>query len=261
MKILTLAVFPVCLLAQKGAPPPTNLEEAGKALFRSNCAFCHGLDGRGGRGPNLVSAPRVHGDTDDAVKAIIRKSVPGSTMPAFPDLDPEELNALAAFVHHLAAGASGTETATGDPAAGRALYAANGCSNCHRIGRTGSVFAPELTRIGAARSLAYLKQSITDPSSDIPPEYVGVTVVTREGKSITGVRINEDTFTVQIRDRSQEFRNFSKDELRSVAVMKHSLMPPYRFSEKDLDNLLAYLTSLKGEGPAAGRTRQAEGIR
>ncbi len=29
----------------------------GKAIFRSNCAFCHVLNGRGGRGPNLVSKP------------------------------------------------------------------------------------------------------------------------------------------------------------------------------------------------------------
>ena len=80
----------------------------------------------------------------------------------------------------------------------------------------GSVYGPELTRIGAGRSAEYIRESIVNPSADIPEEYEGVTVVTRDGKRITGVRINEDTFTVQLRDPSQNFRMFQKDEVREV---------------------------------------------
>ncbi|MEO7144235.1 MAG: c-type cytochrome [Bryobacteraceae bacterium] len=261
MKTLTLVLFPVWLAAQSGAPPAANPLDEGRALFRSNCAFCHGLDGRGGRGPNLVSAPRTHGSSDGAVKNVIRKGVPGSTMPAFSTLEPAELNALVAFVHHLAAGAGSTVQVPGDAAKGRLVYESNGCANCHRIGRKGSAFGPELTRIGASRSLDYLTQSIAKPSADIPEEYGGVAVVTKAGQRITGVRINEDTFTIQIRDPSQEFRNFDKSELQSVTEMKQSLMPPYRLAPQDLENLLAYLTSLKSASPMGGQVKEAEGIR
>lgn len=181
-------------------------------------------------------------------------------MPAFSSLEADDLNALVVFVHDLHAGASGTERPTGDPSAGRKVYEASGCSGCHRIGRAGNVFGPDLTRVGASRSLAYLKQSLVDPSADIPDEFIGISVVTKTGKHITGVRINEDTFTVQIRDQSQEFRNFEKSDLESETVMKRSLMPPYRLPDRDLENLIAYLASLKG-GPASGEVKQREGIR
>lgn len=256
-----LLSFAALVAAQTGAPPSPDPLEQGRALFRSNCAFCHGLDGRGGRGPNLVSAPRTHGESDEAVKTVIRRGVPGSTMPAFPTLEPDDLNALVLFVHHLHAGASGTERPTGDAAAGQKIYEANGCENCHRIGRQGHVFGPDLTRAGASRSLAYLKQSIVNPSADIPDEYAGVTVVTKAGKRISGVRINEDTFTIQIRGHSQEFSNFEKSDLQSETLMKQSLMPPYRLPDRDLENLIAFLASLKGETPASGEVKQREGIR
>jgi len=261
VKILTFILFPVCLAAQSGLSASIGPLEQGKALFRSNCAFCHGLDGRGGRGPNLVSAPRTHGESDEAVKNVIRKGVPGSTMPAFSTLEPDELDALVLFVHVLHTGASGTETAAGDPADGRKVYESSGCPSCHRIGLKGSAFGPDLTRIGASRSLEYLKQSITDPSADIPPEYAGVAVVTKNGQRIAGVRINEDTFTIQIRDQSQQFRNFEKSELQSETEMKQSLMPPYKLPQQKLENLLAYLASLKGEAPVTGPVKQTEGIR
>ena len=43
----------------------------GKATFRSNCAFCHGLTGGGGRGPALISRQFLHGSTDDDIKNVI----------------------------------------------------------------------------------------------------------------------------------------------------------------------------------------------
>ena len=126
----------------------------------------------------------------------------------------------------------------------------------------GSVYGPELTRIGAGRPAEYLRESIVNPSADIPEEYAGVTVVTRDGKRITGVRINEDTFTVQLRDASQDFRIFQKDEIQQVIQETKSLMPPYSsLRQDDLQNLLAYLDSLRGDLNAGAGVKKAEGIR
>jgi putative heme-binding domain-containing protein len=101
-----------------------------------------------------------------------------------------------------------------------------------------------------------------NPSADIPEEYAGVTVVTRDGKRITGVRINEDTFTVQLRDASQDFRMFQKDEIQQVIEETKSLMPPYSsLRQEDLQNLLAYLDSLRGDLNAGAGVKKAEGIR
>ena len=87
-------------------------------------------------------------------------------------------------------------------------------------------------------------------------------MVTREGKRITGIRVNEDTFSVQLREPSQKFRMFQKSDVREVIHEKKSLMPPYgSVGQDDLQNLLAYLDSLRGEVKTGADVRQAEGIK
>ena len=234
--------------------------EKGLALYRSNCAFCHGIDGKGGRGPDLVSRQLVHGDSDAELKNVIRKGVPGSTMPAF-QFEEEELTRVIGFIRHLRGNSSPAAVTLGDAGRGRALYLKNGCANCHRVGLEGSVYGPELTRIGVARSVDYLRESIVHPAADISPTYEGVTVVTKKGSKVSGIRVNEDTFSIQMRDFSQKFRMFNKDELQEVIYEKNSMMPAYpKLSKQELDDLLAYLVSLQGASKGSN-VKQAEGIR
>lgn len=236
--------------------------DQGRALFRSNCAFCHGGDARGGRGPNLVSAPLTHGESDEALKTVIREGVPGTSMPAFSEFTAEEVAEIVAYVKSLSAGVNRQVPVEGDPTRGRRVYLENGCAGCHRIGGEGSVYGPDLSRIGAARSIQYIRESIVNPSADIPQEYQGVTVVTRDGRNVTGVRINEDTFSVQLRDASQQFRMFQKDSVREVKDVDKSLMPGYTsLSDSDLQNLLAYLNTLRGNAEKNDRVNKAPGIR
>ena len=82
--------------------------EEGKAVFRSNCAFCHGLTGRGGRGPNLVSG-RL--GSDDEVKRIVKAGVPGTTMPSFEAMEADELDALVKYLRFLAGSGAGSHAA------------------------------------------------------------------------------------------------------------------------------------------------------
>jgi len=183
-------------------------------------------------------------------------------MPAFDSLDKDELDHLVAFLLQLSTSGVKGAPVPGDPGRGRDVYQRNGCANCHRIGDTGSDFGPELTRIGAGRSSAYIRDSLLKPSDDIPEEYQGVTVVTGDGKRVTGVRVNEDTFTVQLRDMGQEFRMFRKDAAREVIHETRSLMPAYTaLPAGDLTDLLAYLDSLRGDIHTGADVKKAEGIR
>jgi cytochrome c oxidase cbb3-type subunit III len=240
------------------APAQTSAIEQGRGIYRSNCAFCHGISGLGGRGPDLVSGQKK---PDDELKSIITKGVPGTTMPAFSSMEGDELERLVEFLNHLRAAGLGAKQATGDPANGRRMYVRHACSGCHQIGSEGSTYGPDLTRIGGARSVKYLKESIVEPSADIPPDYRGVAVVTKDGKKVTGVRVNEDSFTVQLRLPSQEFRSFVKDEVKEVIHVTESLMPGYKGMPKTvLDDLVAYLTTLKGQAQGA-EVKKVEGIR
>lgn len=248
MKILFFFV-PLVVCAQSDAGLPL-----GRALFRSNCAFCHGLTAEGGRGPNLVSAPLHHGDTDADLKNVIQNGVPGSTMPAFTEMPADDIDNLVLFLRSLSRGIVKRASVPGDPQQGRASYTKNGCPACHRVGNEGSVYGPDLTRIGAARSVEYLRESLVKPSADIPPDYEGVTVVTKDGRRIEGVRLNEDTFTVQLRTPAQKVVSFLKDDLKQVGYNAKSPMPSYdRLSKTDLDSVVAYLTTLQGSGNGAAK--------
>ena len=260
MKITCIAVL---VLYSSTVWSQTEVDLAdGKATFRSNCAFCHGLTGGGGRGPALNLGRFLHGSSDDDIKTVIQNGVPGTTMPSF-DFEKDELAHLVAYVRSWSGSSSqrGAPVA-GDPIQGRQVYERNGCAGCHRISTEGSVFGPELTRIGAGRSAEYIRESIKDPSADIPEDYSGVTVVTQDGRRVSGVRINEDTFSVQLRDASQNFRMFQKDEVQQVIEETKSLMPAYNsLSVEDFQNLLAYLDTLRGDLSAGAGVKKEKGIR
>lgn len=227
-------------------------------MFRSNCGFCHGLTGKGGRGPSLIGIQK----SDDEIKKIVREGVPGSTMPAFSDFEASELDNLVHFVRQLSSGGASLQASSGDPAKGRTIYDRNGCAGCHQIAGKGSSFGPDLTRVGGARSFEYLRESVVNPSADVPESYRGVTVITRDGKRISGIRVNEDTFTVQLRLPNEQFRSYIKDEQREVREDAKSLMPAYKnMPAADLSDLLAYLLSLRGDTAKNATTKKAEGIR
>jgi cytochrome c oxidase cbb3-type subunit III len=220
----------------------------GQAQFDRACAGCHGPGGTGGRGPSLRKQ-LTHGNTASDLRAVIRNGIPGTGMPKF-HFDSEELEPLVAYVQSLSRGGFEADTHGGDPAEGRRIYDKLGCANCHKIGTDGSALGPNLTRIGSARSYGYLRSSLLNPSADVPEEYQAVTVVTQEGRSITGIRMNEDSFTVQLRLPDQSFLSFDKQTLKEEVPQVKSLMQPYALQEHELVDLLAYLTSLSGNGAA-----------
>jgi putative heme-binding domain-containing protein len=222
---------------------------AGKRLFENQCALCHGVGGSGGRGPALT-APKLRRASDSAeLLDLIAGGVERNGMPAFWFLGEKPIMQVAAYVRSLAAPAS--ETASrGNAEHGAAVYRAQGCAACHIATGEGSAFGPELSDVGARRSVAYLRESLLDPEASVPSGFVMVEATLRDGTPVAGVRLNEDTFTIQIRDVSGRFYSFRKQELSNVhKEFSKSPMPSYRgkLSDGDLDDLVAWLASLKGK--------------
>ena len=115
-----------------------------------------------------------------------------------------------------------------------------------------SAFAPK----ARARRIAIVPQALVglpevtvrDPFTGTIVGYQTLRVVTKDGRRITGVRRNEDTFSIQLLDQREEIHMFLKKELREVIYEKRSLMPEYTeqiLSDKELQNLLAYLDGLR----------------
>jgi quinoprotein glucose dehydrogenase len=137
----------------------------------------------------------------------------------------------------------------GDPANGKLLFEGKGaCLTCHRVGGTGSRLGPDLTEIGAVRTPAELQQSLVDPAAEILPENRFFKVVTRDGTTVTGRLLNQDTYTVQLMDQKENLRSFDKSRLREYSFVKGSPMPAYagKFSPQELADVIAYLGTLKG---------------
>jgi putative heme-binding domain-containing protein len=169
---------------------------------------------------------------------------------------------VAKFVKSL--GSLPQEQVPGDAGRGARLYATKGgCAVCHMVRGQGGVFGPDLTDVGRRRSAAYLRRSLTDPSADVPKSYSAwrqdvslpenflyVRAVTRDGQEFAGVRVNEDTFSIQIRPAVGAVQSFFKADLAELHKdFGVSPMPTYSvtMTTNELDDLVAFLVSLRAE--------------
>ncbi len=251
--------LPACLRAALAAallispafaqPPPGSGDTraaAGKEIFQQHCALCHGLNGGGGRGPDLRRATRERGATDDALRSLIQLGIP----PDMPDgwyLSPDDVANLAAFVRSL--GRVPKENLPGDPARGEQLYRRGGCSGCHILDGQGSGFGPELTGIGIKRGSARLRETLLHPAAALPNGFLMVEAVTSSGQTLRGIRLNEDSFTIQIKDAQNKIHSLRKSDLRALNKLRNQTpMPSFAavFSPAELDDLVAFLASRQG---------------
>jgi cytochrome c oxidase cbb3-type subunit III len=238
----------------------------GEFEFRANCAFCHGLGGRGGgRGPDLTRARKKHGNSDADLFRTINEGVPGTAMP--PNgatqqgvgMTEEEIWQVISYIRSVQVNSSAQPT--GNAARGKELFnGSTACASCHMIEGKGGRLGPDLTATSTARSVEYIVDSVRNPSrrlaqgiteamKEFSQEYETVNVVDGRGQKFQGVVLNEDNFTLQMIDTREQLHLFEKDKLRSVDKSRESLMPKYdekMLPEKDLQDIVAYLLSVGG---------------
>lgn len=217
---------------------------SGMALYRIRCADCHGLDAGGYRGPDL-NAVLAGGATDERLFRTIQKGVPGTEMP--PSTEPDDDNLMIiAYLRKLGAAAP-SEAPSGNVDNGARLFTAQ-CASCHRVAGRGGRIGPDLTRIGNARSRAAMIREIRNPSEWIPPAFETVTVVTKDGQRVRGIK-NEDLFSIQVMDTRERIQGYLKSNLQELVYEKGSLMPAFptgRLNDSDLNDLVGYLSTLRG---------------
>jgi cytochrome c oxidase cbb3-type subunit 3 len=217
----------------------------GKSLFVAHCAPCHGQTGAGGRGPSLAKPKFKH---DDLFK-VIQFGIPDTEMPGAWQLTDREVSQVETYVRSL--GRIEVAALPGNAQRGKALYAGKGgCPACHIVDGEGIGYGPELSEAGARRSPAYLRDSLLDPVASFPDNFAMVRAILRDGAEIRGIRVNEDSFTIQIRDSRNRFHSLRKADLATLEKnTTTSPMPSYRatFSASEMDDLVAFLASLRGE--------------
>jgi putative heme-binding domain-containing protein len=264
--VVLACLLTVPVAAQAPTPPqplasPSAADlERGHALFDAQCARCHGVGGTGGMGPPLNRAKLRRAPRDEDLISVLVEGVPGTAMGGAWQLSERESAQIAAFVRSLARVPA--EELPGDPVRGRAIYEGKGaCATCHIVRGAGRGQGPELTDVGAGRGSSYLRESLVDPGAHLPERlvpyepnsyagYLVVRAVTRGGADVVGTRVNEDSFTIQVRDGAGRLHSLRKAELRSLEKKQGvSLMPSYRdtLTAAEVEDLVAYLMTLRGE--------------
>jgi putative heme-binding domain-containing protein len=191
--------------------------------------------------PKLEKAP-----DDQALRSLITDG--SGDMPGAWQLHPDEVAAVAAYVRSL--GTLPPETVPGDAARGARVYSTRGCAACHMVAGNGEGFGPELTAVGSRRSAAFLRQTILRPEQSLPDGFQYISAVPASGAAVRGIRINEDSFTIQLRDAGGRYYSFRKAELKDlVRLSGQTPMPSLQgqIGQPELDDLVAYLASLKGK--------------
>jgi putative heme-binding domain-containing protein len=236
----------VCILCT-GAAAAQSDPAGGRKIFESQCALCHGQSGGGGRGPSLHRPTLDRAPDDKALRKVISEGLEPE-MPGAWQLNEHEVTAVAAYVRSL--GAAPQEKLSGDPVRGAHVFETRGCASCHMVAGKGSGFGPELTQIGARRNGAYLRQTILKPTDSLPEGFAYFAAIDATGRSVRGIRVNEDTFTIQLKDAAGRFHSFRKSELKDLQRLQHETpMPAYQdqIAGAELDDLVAYLAALRGK--------------
>ena len=219
--------------------------EAGSRYYGNYCAGCHGADGTTMQGANLSRGTFRRATTDDELQRIIINGIPGTAMPpaAFKT---EQAAQIVAFLRAFPA-ARASSNVSGDVAKGKQIFEAKGnCLDCHRVNGRGSRLGPDLSDIGELRRPADIEQSLVDPVAVILPQNRIVTVATRDGKSLRGRLMNQDTQSIQILSDEMPI-SIARDRIRTV-VEDRSSMPSFKekLAPQEMADLVAYLASLKG---------------
>jgi len=265
-RMTAVTALPACLfvLTTSLLTVPASAEDAGnlyntsfdirtgQRYFERQCSRCHGFDAKGN---DETGAPDLTGrlnraSSDVGIFNIIREGVPGTAMlPVDGDVPDATVWQLVAYIGSLRYDPSTVELA-GNADAGRRLFSGKGaCADCHMVNGRGSRRGPDLSRIGENQRPEDLLTALVNPDAEVAPRWWTLRVTGPDGTIREGFRMNEDSFSLRIMDADDNLWSFPKRQIQSYERSEDSTMPSYdqRLTETELDDLVAYLFSLRRE--------------
>lgn len=232
----------------------------GEKIFRKkkSCFACHQLEDEGGIvGPDLSRAGFSYPpEWIFTWTGNPQRLKPNTRMPNL-GLNNEECRALTAFLSSLRGdgikeGWIDYLNVPGDHGKGEKLFfdaegKAN-CGKCHTVNGRGGKVGPPLSFVGTSRTQAFLLESILKPKAVITSGYSSILILTKKGRFITGVKLNEDDSSIDLVNKEGNRLHISKGEIKKYKTQKISIMPGNFkdiLTRDEVSNLLAYLATLK----------------
>jgi putative heme-binding domain-containing protein len=117
------------------------------------------------------------------------------------------------------------------------------CSNCHRHNGRGNVVGPDLSGLGNRQDRKWLLQSILEPSRQMAPEYQPRTIILKDGRTFTGIRLRSSTKEA-MRDTNGQNRTFDREDIESMVESTVSFMPTgvvNSLTDRELRDLISFL--------------------
>ena len=118
------------------------------------------------------------------------------------------------------------------------------CSKCHTLFGEGSTIAPDLTGSGR-KNLDYVLSNLIDPSAIIDPAYRLTTVLTIDGRLLSGFMIQQDDKFVILRTTEAQVR-LELNDIDELKTSNTSMMPEgmlRHYSDNEVRDLILYLAS------------------
>jgi putative membrane-bound dehydrogenase-like protein len=134
-------------------------------------------------------------------------------------------------------------TLTGDVERGRAAVTV--CLTCHKIGKQGVDFGPDLTQFGKQQPRQVVVESILQPSKEISHGFEGTRIVTKDGITIDGIVLTTGDPTV-VKCIGGQHQEIDEDKIQSITKMDKSLMFPPEvlgLTAQTVADIVAYLKS------------------
>ncbi len=132
---------------------------------------------------------------------------------------------------------------SGDPLAGGVVFK-RVCGQCHRIYGVGQDVGPEITRNGRG-SFGHLLSNVFDPSLVIGASYQARTVITADGRVLTGLLAEDNEQRIVLKTQGGKQEIVPRDDVDEIAISKLSLMPEgleKQLTAQQLADLFAYLS-------------------
>ena len=136
--------------------------------------------------------------------------------------------------------------ATGDIAQGKALFIKN-CAVCHKHSGEGKEVGPDLTGM-AVHPKEELLTHILDPSRGVEGNFRRYTLLTVDGKILTGMLAAESLTSVDLIDAEGKKQSVSREDIEQLTSSNKSVMPEGMEQQLNLSQMTDLLEFLTNKG-------------
>ncbi len=132
---------------------------------------------------------------------------------------------------------------------GRKMFAEANCFVCHRFANEGGSTGPDLTGVGGRFSPKDLLESIIEPNKTISDQYETVSILTKNGKIVTGRIVNLSGNTLRVMTNMLDpngLVNVNRNNIQAMRPSPTSMMPAdllNTLNREEILDLMAYMLS------------------